>query len=112
MSENASEMLARMGTDAALWAKEWCRIAKEIETADDGRVVIDEGWMIGWFTNAIMAGVDSVKRCEDAERLVVKGLVAFDLTRQYVGEDMLPEIEGWSWYDWCQNAEEYLREAT
>ncbi len=24
---------------------------------------------------------------------------AFRLTREYVGEDLLPAIEGWSWYD-------------
>jgi hypothetical protein len=47
-----------MGTDAQKWAQEWCRIAKEIEEAEDGRAVIDEGWMIGWFANAIMAGND------------------------------------------------------
>lgn len=34
-------------TDAQVWAKEWVRIAREIEAADDGRQVIDEGWMIG-----------------------------------------------------------------
>jgi hypothetical protein len=40
-------------TDARVWAQEWCKIAREIEEADDDRQVIDEGWMIGWFANAI-----------------------------------------------------------
>lgn len=37
--------------DAATWATEWCRIAREIEGR--GESVIDEGWMIGWFANAM-----------------------------------------------------------
>lgn len=40
-------------TDAMVWAQEWCTIAREIEAADDGREVIDAGWMVGWFANAI-----------------------------------------------------------
>ena len=32
---------------------------------------------------------------EDAERLAW----AFRLTREYVGEALLPAIEGWSWFD-------------
>lgn len=43
-------------TDAQLWAAEWCRIAREIEAAGDDREVIDEGWMIGWFANALETG--------------------------------------------------------
>lgn len=54
-----SEMLDYMGTDAMRWAEEWCRIAREIEADDDGRTVIDEGWMVGWFANAMMAAVDA-----------------------------------------------------
>jgi hypothetical protein len=46
-------------TDARVWAQEWCRIAREIEAADDERRVIDEGWMIGWFANAIEVGRDA-----------------------------------------------------
>lgn len=40
-------------TDAMIWAKEWCRIAREIQAANDGRQVIDEGWMVSWFANAM-----------------------------------------------------------
>lgn len=32
---------------------------------------------------------------EDAARLAI----AIDLTRQYVGADVLPAIAGWSWFD-------------
>ena len=38
--------------DAKDWAKEFCRIAR-IKGLD-----IDEGWMIGWFANALMRGFD------------------------------------------------------
>jgi hypothetical protein len=38
-------------TDAAKWAGEFCRVAKQI----DG-TVLDEGWVIGWFANAIETG--------------------------------------------------------
>src|SRR5665213_703018 len=44
--------------DAVTWAEEWCEIAREIAEDKDEREVIDEGWMIGWFANAIMAGFD------------------------------------------------------
>lgn len=37
-------------TDAAVWAKEFCRLFPDA----------DEGLMISWFANAIMTGVDSV----------------------------------------------------
>lgn len=49
-------------TDAAVWAEEWCRIARDIEASDDGRQVIDEGWMIGWFANAIETGRSAGER--------------------------------------------------
>ena len=39
-------------TDAVVWAKEFCRLFPDA----------DEGLMLGWFANAIMAGVDSVPR--------------------------------------------------
>lgn len=47
-------------TDAMVWAEEWCKIAREIEAADDGREVIDEGWMVGWFANAFAAAERAV----------------------------------------------------
>lgn len=38
--------------DARDWGKEFCRVAKT-----NGQE-IDEGWMIGWFANALMRGYD------------------------------------------------------
>ena len=48
-------------------------------------------------------------RCEKMEELVAEGIEAFRLTREYVGDKMLPEIEGWSWYDWTQKAKAALQ---
>lgn len=42
-------------TDAKVWAQEFIRIIK-----DDPTMALDEGFMIGWFANAIMIGYDSV----------------------------------------------------
>ena len=36
--------------------------------------------------------------------VIADGIEAFRLTREYVGEDMLPVVEGWSWFDWCEKA--------
>lgn len=46
------ELLNSMGIDAQKWAEEFCRIAR-----DKGHN-LDEGWIVGWFANAIMAGYD------------------------------------------------------
>ena len=33
------------------------------------------------------------------EQLLSKALMAICLTRDYVGEDMLPALKGWTWFD-------------
>jgi hypothetical protein len=38
------------------------------------------------------------------ERLVADGVEAFRLTREYLGEDALPAVEGWAWFDWTERA--------
>ena len=48
------ELLIYMGTDAAKWAAEWVKRANQL-VASNGHL-IDEGWMISWFANAIEAG--------------------------------------------------------
>jgi len=40
--------------DAQVWARKWLEITK-----DKPEVATDEGAMIGWFANAIMAGYDN-----------------------------------------------------
>lgn len=42
--------------DAAVWAVEWLKIIAEHPTTP-----LDEGAMIGWFANAIMAGYDTAR---------------------------------------------------
>ena len=42
------ELLQALGDDAAKWAAAFCQRAKKYGGHD-----IDEGWMIGWFANAI-----------------------------------------------------------
>jgi hypothetical protein len=48
-------------------------------------------------------------RVQELEDALAKCLVAFQLTREYVGEDVLPELPGWSWFDAVQNADRVLR---
>lgn len=59
MTMTDGELINHMGTDAALWAAEFMRIKHEIEASDDERTTDDEGWIIGWFANAIEAGRNS-----------------------------------------------------
>lgn len=59
--ETDGARLARMGTDAAKWAAEWVKVAEDISEhvamrCDTSRKLLDEGWMITWFANAIEAG--------------------------------------------------------
>lgn len=62
--ETDGERLARLGTDAQLWAKEWVALAASLLARSNGNplTLLDEGWMISWFANAIMAGFDEGRR--------------------------------------------------
>lgn len=53
------EILGACGDDASLWAAAFCQTAKKLGQE------IDEGWMIGWFANAIEGSWD--KRTRRAE---------------------------------------------
>lgn len=53
--------------DAMVWAEEWCKIAREIEASDDDRKVIDEGWMVSWFANAMQIAVDHHERRKEGD---------------------------------------------
>lgn len=48
--ETAGEMLERVGTNAQLWAQEFMRTIRR------NLIEIDEGFMAGWFANAIEQG--------------------------------------------------------
>ena len=45
--------------DAEIWVKEWMKTIKK-----HPEIPTDEGTMLGWFANAIMAGYDAAKRKE------------------------------------------------
>lgn len=45
---HSNEMVEACGADGSKWATAFCQHAKKIHGLD-----IDEGWMIGWFANAI-----------------------------------------------------------
>lgn len=57
---NAPELLQVCGDDASKWAAAFCQTAAKL-----GIKNIDEGWMIGWFANAIETAW--IKRIERAE---------------------------------------------
>ena len=61
--------------DARDWAREFNRIL-----VSKGNQPYDEGWLIGWFANAIMAGMDEQAR---RTRLEPKGLVELNEKRLY-----------------------------
>jgi len=48
MSETDVQLLERLGDDAAKWASEFRKTAIKLGYSD-----MDEGWLIGWFANAI-----------------------------------------------------------
>lgn len=57
------ELITACGDDASLWAAAFCQTAKRLGQE------IDEGWMIGWFANAIEASWDKrVNRAEPPTR--------------------------------------------
>jgi hypothetical protein len=51
--ESAGTLLARLGTDGRVWAAEFSRVYRELYP---GGPELDEGWLLGWFANAIEAG--------------------------------------------------------
>lgn len=44
--------------DAQDWARSFCKIANGFGFKDAKGEPIDEGWMTGWFANALMRGYD------------------------------------------------------
>lgn len=55
-SETDGQLIQRLGDDAAKWAAEFRRRAIRLGYSD-----MDEGWLIGWFANAI-EGAESTRR--------------------------------------------------
>ncbi len=65
-SETDGEFLARLGTDAAKWAAEFCKLWPSALCQIPGKEGVEDGanfeaTMIGWFANAIETAKDSVR---------------------------------------------------
>ncbi len=52
------EIIKECGDDASKWAKRFRETAIKLGYSD-----MDEGWLIGWFANAIEAAHDKRTRC-------------------------------------------------
>ncbi|KKM65387.1 hypothetical protein LCGC14_1491870 [marine sediment metagenome] len=63
-------------------------------------------WLGGW--EAGHASRDG--KVEELRKACKAALDGFHFTREYVGEEMLPAIEGWSWYDAVTKLEAALKE--
>jgi hypothetical protein len=44
------ELIQELGDDARKWAAVFCQVIKKVQSPIEE---IDEGWMTGWFANAI-----------------------------------------------------------
>lgn len=60
LPEYDSEVLSRLGIDGARWASEFQKVASRL-----GYAKMDDGWILSWFCNAIMAGYDEARRRYD-----------------------------------------------
>ncbi len=53
----------------------------------------------------LLAEVDALRaEAQQLREALWRGVEAMRLTREYVGEDVLPVVEGWSWFDWTREA--------
>lgn len=108
-TETDAQMLTRLGVDAAAWAAEFRKTALVLGYSD-----MDEGWLVGWFANAMMAEYDALHRADhllDLRGEAGRGLVkwarkgaarypatadddehaALDLLRQLEADDAQPQ---------------------
>ena len=45
--------------DAMVWAEVWVATARQmVDREGDWNVLLDEGWMVGWFANAMQVAID------------------------------------------------------
>lgn len=82
MSAPGSEVNLHDTTDASVWAKEFCKLWPTALSQVPGREGVEteedfEGIMLGWFANAIMAGVDSENRRARNEALEEAARIAY-----------------------------------
>lgn len=55
-----SELDLHATTDAAVWASEFNKVAQQL-----GYSPMDEGWLIGWFANAMFAQEMAIRRAKE-----------------------------------------------
>ena len=70
--ETGPQMLGRLGMDGAKWAAEFRATALRLGYSD-----MDEGWLIGWFCNAIMAGYDRAPAPTPSPEAVAKAALEY-----------------------------------
>lgn len=66
MQEKKKEVDLHSTMDAQVWAKEFCRVFKEIHKFD-----LDEEWVFGWMANSIMCGYDTANSRNDKKYIYV-----------------------------------------
>jgi hypothetical protein len=69
MSIDPNDLVRDQDTDAKHWAESWVGIAQDILIRHDWdpHALLDEGWMIGWFANAIEVGRDVWRLADQRE---------------------------------------------
>lgn len=72
-------------TDAQVWTREWLKTV-----AEKPQIAVDEGTMIGWFANAIMAGYDMGRATEQKRDI---GEKLREIIFQAAGAATLPLLE-------------------
>ena len=61
--ETDVEVLARLGTNGMAWAEEFRKKALKA-SASSVDELLDLGWLVGWFANAIEAGYSAGREAE------------------------------------------------
>lgn len=71
---NENEFFAYVGGDALKWAQAFRQKASDLGYGD-----LDEGWLIGWFANAIEAGKAPLVRERDRLRELIEEIADMDI---------------------------------
>ncbi|MET0786528.1 MAG: hypothetical protein ABWY25_07480 [Paenisporosarcina sp.] len=61
--DSRTERMLQSTDDATLWATEFCRLFDgRVVTMADSEDQVDQGLMVGWFSNAMQAGINQYER--------------------------------------------------
>lgn len=85
--------LEALGTDAAKWAAAFRQIAIKLGYSD-----MDEGWLIGWFANAIMRQYDELQWQADPLRSRIEALetALAPFAKAHCKLEQMPSMERYS----------------